>query len=55
MPWPRADNVINLMDALRQSLKAEGGSDKKKSMAPASARKRATAKRTSRKKASRRG
>ena len=52
---PKQSNVINLMDALRQSLKAEGGSDKKKSMAPASAHKRATAKRTSRKKASRRG
>jgi hypothetical protein len=39
------------MDALRQSLKTGGGTEKKKSAAPASLE-RAPAKRTSRKKAS---
>ena len=49
---PKQSNVINLMDALRESLKTEGGTENKKSTAPASAHKRAPAKRTSRKKAS---
>ena len=48
---PKQSNVINLMDALRQSLKTEGGPERKKSAAPASP-KRAPTKRTSRKKAS---
>jgi DNA end-binding protein Ku len=48
---PKQSNVINLMDALRQSLKSDGGAEKKKSAALASP-KRAPTKRTSRKKAS---
>jgi DNA end-binding protein Ku len=44
---PKQSNVINLMDALRQSLKTEGGTEKKKSTTPVSP-KRAPAKRTAR-------
>jgi DNA end-binding protein Ku len=49
---PKQSNVINLMDALRQSLKTEGGTEKKKSAAVKPVHKRAPAKRSSRKKAS---
>jgi DNA end-binding protein Ku len=44
---PKQSNVVNLMDALRQSLKADG----KKPAAPSSVRRRTPAKRPSRKKA----
>jgi DNA end-binding protein Ku len=48
---PKQSNVINLMDALRQSLKTQSGGQKKPAAAT-STRKRAPAKRPSRKKAS---
>ena len=49
---PKQSNVVNLMDALRQSLKAEGGGHQKKPAAPSSRQRRAPASRSSRKKAS---
>jgi DNA end-binding protein Ku len=49
---PKQSNVVNLMDALRQSLKAQGGEPKKKPASPSSTRRRAPAKRPSRRKAS---
>jgi DNA end-binding protein Ku len=49
---PKQSNVVNLMDALRQSLQAEGGAPKKKPASPSSTQRRAPAKRPSRRKAS---
>jgi DNA end-binding protein Ku len=48
---PKQSNVVNLMDALRQSLKADGGTTKKKPASPSSNHRRAAAKRPSRRKA----
>jgi DNA end-binding protein Ku len=47
---PKQANVVNLMDALRKSLKAEGGAEQKKPAAPSSRQR--PVKRPSRKKAS---
>jgi DNA end-binding protein Ku len=49
---PKQSNVISLMDALRQSLKTESGSEKKKLPAATTTHKRAPARRPTRKKAS---
>jgi Ku protein len=48
---PKQSNVINLMDALRQSLKTGSESEKKKLPAATTSHKRAPAKRPARKKA----
>jgi DNA end-binding protein Ku len=45
---PKRSNVVNLMDALRQSLKAEGGTNRKKPASPSSTHRRAATKRSSR-------
>jgi DNA end-binding protein Ku len=47
---PKRSNVVNLMDALRQSLQAEG-TDRKKPASPSTPHRRPAAKRPSRKKA----
>ena len=48
---PKRSNVVNLMDALRQSLRAEGA-DQKKPASPSTPHRRPASKRPSRKKAS---
>jgi DNA end-binding protein Ku len=49
---PKRSNVVNLMDALRQSLEQDKGVVRKKPAAPSSTHRRAPAKRPSRRKAS---
>jgi non-homologous end joining protein Ku len=48
---PKQSNVVNLMDALRQSLEKQGSAPRKKPIAP-STRRRAPARRPPRRKAS---